>query len=232
MLKKSFSNIRALRPTSYINRRLCSNGQKPKFEGGERNFWQSSGPNPNPSKPVGSTFGQNVSRAFFVFSIVIGCVPFSTAYMIETQPEEFEKGLKKDLVRFREAMDKNAIKEGKPRMTDEQFSNAAKRALAYYDPYISVLRALGITSKKEKEVIYTWDSDSSNSNSTSDFLNNDFVGSDPQFSGAGDTQFSNDSQFSGDSQFSDDSQFSNDSQGSDDPYARQNQQNSSSKKWN
>jgi hypothetical protein len=127
----------------YPKRNFCSSNRPPKFEGGERNFFQqdkSTPPHTDPRRLL-----KLGTRIFLIIGVTILCLPLGTAYLIEVDPKRFDEVIYPQL---KEALDQQARAQGiKP--TEEQFRKFKERARGAYDPYIKVLRFLGITSAKD-----------------------------------------------------------------------------------
>jgi hypothetical protein len=127
----------------YPKKNFCSSNRPPKFEGGERNFFQrdkSTPPNTDPRRLL-----RLGTRIFLVIGVTILCLPLGTAYLIEKDPKRFDEVI---YPQIKDAIDQQARKQGiKP--TEEQLRKFKERARGSYDPYIQVLRFLGITSAKD-----------------------------------------------------------------------------------
>jgi hypothetical protein len=127
----------------YPKKNFCSSNRPPKFEGGERNFFQrdkSTPPNTDPRRLL-----RLGTRIFLIIGVTILCLPLGTAYLIEKDPKRFDEVI---YPQIKDAIDQQARKQGiKP--TEEQLRKFKERARGSYDPYIQVLRFLGITSAKD-----------------------------------------------------------------------------------
>lgn len=135
------------------SRKLCSSKPPPKFEGGERNFFQTDKPEVKPNKLP--SFLIAIAKRAAVFCAVLMVVPFFTAYVIETTPQdEFEKAVMPEL---RTSSNRMRAKLGQLPMTDKEFEVQKQKSLAVYQPYINTLRALGITTGKDADTCKTWD---------------------------------------------------------------------------
>lgn len=127
----------------YSKRNFCSSNRPPKFEGGERNFFQqdkTTPPNTDPRRLL--NLGAQI---FLIIGVTVLCLPLGTAYLIEIDPKRFDEIIYPQL---KDAIEQQARAKG-VRPTEEQYQKFKERARSAYDPYISVLRFLGITSAKE-----------------------------------------------------------------------------------
>ena len=120
-------------------RKLCTRG--PKFEGGERNFFQADKP---PDKPPDQRSGSffSLSAKAMVFFVMLSTVSsFLTAYKIDTSdPDLFLPDL--------ETANKSRDAAKVPRLTAEEYELRKKQFLEAYQGQIDILRYFGITEKK------------------------------------------------------------------------------------
>lgn len=127
----------------YSRRNFCSSKRPPKFEGGERNFFQH-------DKSVPPKFNSNVRlllgvRIFIAIGLTILCLPFGNAYLIEVDPKRFDNLL---FPALQHDLERNA-KEIGVKLSEEQVEGFKQKVRSSYDPYITILRTLGITSARD-----------------------------------------------------------------------------------
>ena len=130
---------------------MCTGSKPPKFEGGERNFFQTDKPVDKPRPP----FFSRSAKVVILFFVLGTASSFFTAYSIETSdPDLFLPNL--------ESTNKSRDSSKLPRLTAEEFEIRKKQFLELYRPYISVLRFFGITHKKVAVTSSVWDTSDGN----------------------------------------------------------------------
>ena len=136
----------------FAARKLCTRG--PKFEGGERNFFQTDKPPPPPPPPPPRGFFSRSAKATIFFVVLATVSSFFTAYQIETSdPDLFLP----DLETTNKARDASKLQ----RLTAEEYELRKKQFLETYQGHIDILRFFGITQKKVA-MASVWDTSDGN----------------------------------------------------------------------
>lgn len=127
----------------FPKRNFCSSNRPPKFEGGERNFFQEDESTPPNTAPIRLLkLGTGI---YLTIMATILCVPFYTAYLMENDPNFFDETVYPQL---RDGYDRIALREG-VELSESLIERFKERSLTSYNPYIRVLRYLGITSARD-----------------------------------------------------------------------------------
>lgn len=129
----------------YPKRYFCSSNRPPKFEGGERNFFQQDKSTPPNTAPLRLLkFGTGI---YLTIMVTILCTPFYTAYLMENDPNFFDETVFPYRIARVKRLELARVQ--RLELTEKETEWLRERSKTSYDPYITVLRFLGITSAKD-----------------------------------------------------------------------------------